>query len=79
MSCPICLSTDLEFLSGDYHTGVVAPDGYRETRYEEGYQCRKCGAVCSEGELLECQNCRVPLTPADFEAGCCTQCQTKLT
>ena len=55
MTCPEGHDT-LESISGDYPTGVVAPDGGREYRYEEGYYCEKCRRVydvedCeSEGE-----------------------------
>jgi hypothetical protein len=52
MECPRCHSKDLEFLAQDFTTGVIAPDGYRETEYLEGFQCLKCG-LCFETEELE--------------------------
>ena len=50
--CPNCGSPDLDFVSGTYQTGVVASDGYAEIAYEEGYECRRCGAVCDERDLI---------------------------
>ena len=41
--CAYCGSSDIDDISGEYETGVVAPDGYRERRYENGFNCRKCG------------------------------------
>lgn len=41
--CAHCGSTDIEDTSGEYETGVVAPDGYRERRYENAFHCTKCG------------------------------------
>jgi hypothetical protein len=35
----------MRFISGDFLTGVVAPDGTQETLYEEGYQCDRCGHI----------------------------------
>lgn len=41
--CAHCGSSDIHDISGEYETGVVAPDGYRERRYEEGFHCNSCG------------------------------------
>jgi hypothetical protein len=41
--CPKCGSTDCEQRSGQNETGVVAPDGYRETVWEEYFECQRCG------------------------------------
>ena len=41
MNCPKC-NGELESVSGDFNTGVVAPDGYRKSRYEEGFYCPRC-------------------------------------
>lgn len=43
--CPNCNNGLMKFISGDFPTGVVAPDGAQETLYEEGYQCDRCGHV----------------------------------
>lgn len=51
MTCPNCGKESLEPITGQYETGVVAPDGYRETVWEEGYQCSKCGAFTDDAEL----------------------------
>lgn len=45
MGCPQGHDDELEFVRGDNPTGVVAPDGVREIRYEEGYYCRSCKKV----------------------------------
>lgn len=44
MNCPKCRSK-LEFISGQYDTGVVAPDGYRESAWQEGYYCKRCDQI----------------------------------
>ena len=51
--CPSCGASpeNLEDISGDYSTGVVAPDGGREVRHEQGYWCQKCGATTDDAEL----------------------------
>jgi hypothetical protein len=41
--CPKCHSADLISISGNFPTGVVAPDGYQETWWQEGWECNKCG------------------------------------
>jgi hypothetical protein len=41
--CANCGSADIHDISGEYETGVVAPDGYRERLYEEAFHCDKCG------------------------------------
>jgi hypothetical protein len=41
--CDRCGSADMHYGSGDYRTGVTAPDGGSEYRYEEYYQCGRCG------------------------------------
>jgi DNA-directed RNA polymerase subunit RPC12/RpoP len=41
--CAHCGSSDIYDISGEYETGVVAPDGYRERQYENGFHCKKCG------------------------------------
>lgn len=40
--CAHCGSTEIEDISGEYETGVVAPDGHRERRYENAFRCQKC-------------------------------------
>ena len=50
MKCPKC-DSDLEFVSGDYPTGVVAPDGGREMVYQEGFQCWHCGLIVDADDL----------------------------
>jgi hypothetical protein len=52
MNCPEC-NTELEFIYGDFETGVAAPDGYRESVYEEGFYCAKCAATYDESELTQ--------------------------
>lgn len=46
MACPICKG-EVEYISGDYGTGVFAPDGSEEVRWEEGYYCPRCGRAFS--------------------------------
>lgn len=46
--CPKCNDGLLEFVSGSFSTGVVAPDGPAEQLYEEGYRCDRCGFVVDE-------------------------------
>lgn len=41
--CAYCGSDDIADISGEYETGVVAPDGYRERCYENGFRCVGCG------------------------------------
>ena len=50
-TCPRCGKEALYPVSGTFETGVVAPDGYRETVYEEGYQCERCGLIVDEDDL----------------------------
>jgi len=38
-----CAGTNLEWIQDDFSTGVVAPDGAGETRYEQGWRCLDCG------------------------------------
>ena len=59
MICPNCHGTTFDDISGQYETGVVAPDGYRESVFEWGARCRKCGATFDESE---CGNQLVKLT-----------------
>ncbi len=51
MNCPKHEDVELEFVSGDYSTGVVAPDGYAETRYEEGFHCYRCNVTYDPSDL----------------------------
>lgn len=51
MNCPKDGHT-LEFVSGDFPTGVSS-NGYHESRYEEGFYCERCGTVYDEAELHE--------------------------
>lgn len=44
MACPEC-DSEVEYVSGDFDTGVVAPDGYREKQWEEGFYCPRCKRV----------------------------------
>lgn len=48
MTCAHCGSPHIQFVAGTYPTGVVAPDGGREYRDEQGWHCRDCGAVEDE-------------------------------
>ena len=41
--CAVCAGTNLEWIQDDFSTGVVAPDGAGETRYEQGWRCLDCG------------------------------------
>ena len=41
--CAECAGTNLEWIQDDFSTGVVAPDGGKETRYEQGWRCLDCG------------------------------------
>ncbi len=50
MNCPEC-NTGLEFISGQYNTGVVAPDGYRESIWQEGYYCSRCNYIFDLDDL----------------------------
>jgi hypothetical protein len=50
--CPKCNDGLVRFVSGDFETGVIAPDGGRERRYEEGYQWDKCGFVEDEDDYM---------------------------
>lgn len=52
MNCPED-GFPLEFISGNYRTGVVAPDGVQEMLYGEGWQCPRCHTVYDESELEE--------------------------
>lgn len=49
--CLTCGSQELLFGGGDFATGVVAPDGGREYRYEEYIECRLCGARESQRDF----------------------------
>jgi hypothetical protein len=52
MNCPRDGHT-LEFISGTFGTGVFAPDGGQETRYQEGWQCPKCETIYDELDVSE--------------------------
>jgi len=52
MICPNCSSTDFCFLQGDFETGVTAPDGTPELRYEEGFHCHGCDGTFSAQDLI---------------------------
>jgi hypothetical protein len=52
MNCPKCNSSQLEPVAGEFTTGVVAPDGYREARYQEGFQCLACGLKMDSEDVL---------------------------
>ena len=41
--CAERAGTNLEWIQDDFSTGVVAPDGAGETRYEQGWRCLDCG------------------------------------
>jgi hypothetical protein len=45
VSCPVCGSEAVVEIEGEGPTGVVAPDGGRESRMERAWKCLKCGAV----------------------------------
>lgn len=44
---------ELEFISGDFETGVSHPDGTKERHYDEGFYCARCGTAYDESELDE--------------------------
>ena len=44
-SCALCGSTDVVFVEWVERTGVEAPDGAAEERYEIGLKCLDCGHV----------------------------------
>lgn len=52
MNCPQD-GTTLEFIFGDFGTGVFHPDGTQKTDYDEGFQCPQCRTVYDESELNE--------------------------
>lgn len=41
--CPVCDSTNVVPVEGEFETGVTAPDGGKEYRYEQGIHCMNCG------------------------------------
>ena len=43
MRCPKCGSQELETITDEFTTGVVAPDGYREIGWAEIVRCQGCG------------------------------------
>lgn len=45
IACQHCGSHDTQMIEAEFPTGVVAPDGTRETRWERGLRCRACGAT----------------------------------
>lgn len=76
MNCPND-GSPLEFISGDYGTGVYAPDGVQERRYQEGWSCWLCGRVFEEDEMDEgCEtNCAAGWLPlSEGEALACHVC-----
>lgn len=50
MNCPKD-GYELEFTSGNFWSGVSAPDGTKEMLYEEGFQCPRCGTIWDESDL----------------------------
>lgn len=50
MNCPKC-GSELEFISGDFGTGVFTPDGVEEIRYEEGFSCPRCHMILDADDL----------------------------
>ena len=50
LRCPEC-NTELEHVAGQFDTGVVAPDGYRESYWQKGFYCRKCDYTFEADEL----------------------------
>lgn len=42
--CSRCGSVDVEYRCGYYATGVTAPDGGCEARWEEYRECMRCGS-----------------------------------
>lgn len=43
--CVYCGANDWVPVQGSDSTGIVAPDGYRETAWFSGWRCRQCGNV----------------------------------
>lgn len=46
--CPKCNNGLMKFISGSFPTGVIAPDGGKEYRHDEMYQCDRCGFIEEE-------------------------------
>lgn len=79
LTCPSCDKETLAPIAGQFETGVIAPDGYRETVYEEGYQCTSCGAFTGDDELDEpsaipCSKCGLPTTWDTTYGDLCYRC-----
>lgn len=53
MNCPNCSTGRLEFVSGEFGSGVVHPDGTEETLHEEFFECDQCGHKTDEEEINE--------------------------
>lgn len=52
MNCPEC-NSELEQFAGRYGTGVLAPDGYGECVWEEGFYCPRCVRVIGNDEFRQ--------------------------
>lgn len=51
--CPYCPNGLLEFISGEFGSGVFAPDGAQEMLHEEFYECDRCGRKFDPDEIDE--------------------------
>jgi hypothetical protein len=43
--CATCGSSNVETVEAEFLTGVRAPDGSEERRYEVATRCKSCGAI----------------------------------
>lgn len=51
--CANCGSDKVQWAVWEGHTGVTAPDGYREPYSAQGFKCFECGAIedrCEEDD-----------------------------
>lgn len=53
MNCPNCRTGILEFVSGEFGSGVFHPDGAEERLYEEFFECDQCGHKTDAEEINE--------------------------
>ena len=66
-ACPDCQS-DLEFVDGDFGTGVFAPDGTEQMAHEQGYLCPTCRHVWSIKDLLLAETKDLPDSEPEVDA-----------
>lgn len=51
MNCPNHGNIGLDHVFGEFPTGVVAPDGGKEIRHEEGFYCPLCNVTYELSDL----------------------------